>query len=374
MTPNNEFNPQQATLHRGAQPRPLLFTTKARVQSATTALSSFIDRQIGIPKGMREQASTSQNALRDFLIDLNDNDETFPRVLQNEDADFLGGSFARHTKTWPLDDIDIYIPLDGLGLFYWEQGVLQPYDLVTDGVLDSNPILDSRWMDGSSVSSVKLIQEFKKVLRDHYSKTPVNDSEQAVNIQMTYGETDEEDGLGFDVVPCFSLRPDNQNEDHVYLMPDGKNGWIRTNPKLDIEIAKQLHQDNDETYRKVVKLVKYWNKNRFGAKLGSYYVELAIMRYFRTQNAAGTFFKELPRALLAGFEALLEAVTAGDQPSWLAKAPDVQRGELSEEEISSLKKAVTRCRLAFLFEQAGSTDDALKQYAEVFGTLFPTNE
>lgn len=364
------------TIGKGQLPRPLLFT-KGRIQSVTAALESFIEKQIGIAKGMREQAATSQNALRDFLIAETDDDLTFPRVLQNNGATFLGGSWARHTKTWPLDDIDIYVPLDGLGLFYYEYGLQQPYNVVTDDVFTSNPILDdgrSRWMEGNYVSSAKLIRGFEKVLQRQYPNTKVKDSEQAVNVQMTYGETEEEKGLAFDVVPCFYLDPQSESELPFYLIPDGNNGWIRTNPKLDIVIAQELHENNDKTYRKVVKLAKYWNENRFGAKLSSYYVELAIMRHFRKQNAAGAYFKKLPKALLAGFEALLEAVTEGDQPSWLPKAPDVQRGELSEEDVGKIKKAVTRCRLAMLFEQAGSTDDALKQYAMVFGTLFPTNE
>jgi|GEM_PF-1191188 hypothetical protein len=370
------FERPQRPVTIGKVPRPLLFT-KGRIQSVTAALESFIAKEIGIAKGMREQAATSQNALKDFLIAETDDDPTFPRVLQDNGATFLGGSWARHTKTWPLDDIDIYIPLDGLGLSYFEHGIMQPYNVVTDNVLNSNPILDvgrSRWMEGNDVFSVKLIKEFEKVLKRRYPNTKVKDSEQAVNVQMTYGETEDEDGLGFDVVPCFYLDPHNENELPFYLIPNGQNDWIRTNPKLDIIIAQELHEKNDKTYRKVVKLVKYWNERRFGTKFSSYYVELAIMRYFRKQNTADTYFKALPRALMAGFEALLEAATAGDQPSWLLKAPDVPRGDLSDDDIDKIKKAVARCRLAFLFEQAGSTDDALKQYAMVFGTLFPTNE
>jgi len=39
-------------------------------------------------------------------------------LLSREDSDFLGGSFARHTKIWPLDDIDIFFPMDGGTLVY----------------------------------------------------------------------------------------------------------------------------------------------------------------------------------------------------------------------------------------------------------------
>lgn len=372
MTPNNE--PQRAIFAKTQSSSPLLFA-KSRTLTATSALENYIEKQISIPKGIREQAGKSQNALRDFLVNQAKADESFPRVLKTEDSDFLVGSFARHTKPWPLNDIDIFIPLDGHGLIYHSAGISLPYDVVTDGVLDSNPLVGSdRWMDGSNVSSAKLIQEFKTLLQDHYSQTPVKDSDQAVNIQMTLGETEKEQGLGFDVVPCFSIKPHAEGQLPFYLIPDGNDNWIRTNPRLDILIAQELHENNDKTYRKVAKLVKHWNKYRFGSKLGSYYVELAIMRYFRTQNASGTFYKDLPRALVAGFDALVEAIAVGDQSSWLKDAPAVECAELSADEISKLKKAAAHVRMAYLFDLNGTTEDALQHYASVFGILFPNSK
>jgi len=240
-----------------------------------SAFNDFISDQISIPPGARKQASTSQTHLRDFLASEIDRDEFFPRVLQIADTDFLGGSFARHTKIWPLDDIDVYIPLDGLGLYYLWYGVPQNYTVVSDNVLEENPLLlaSERWMDGTHISSVKIIREFKTVLRNHYTKTPVKDEDQAINIQMTYGETKEEDGLGFDVVPCFRLKPHNTQEYPFYLIPDGKNGWIHTNPRLDTQLNEELNAKSNGLLRKAVKLVKFWNKNRFDSILGSYYIE-----------------------------------------------------------------------------------------------------
>src|SRR5713101_4166860 len=86
--------------------------------STTSVLESLLDRQINITKGIRQKASDSQQHLREFLASERKRDASFPRVLTSADSDFLGGSFARHTKTWPLDDIDVYIPLDGEYLSY----------------------------------------------------------------------------------------------------------------------------------------------------------------------------------------------------------------------------------------------------------------
>src|SRR4030042_3868859 len=259
---------------------------EATSRTINSAFETFMDNEINIPKGIRSIASTSQKHLREFLSSEKDRDDTFPRVLLIEDNDFLGGSFARHTKIWPLDDIDIYIPLDGHSLFYSEWGMVQPYTVVSDSIITSNPLLKPRWMTAQYISSQKLISEFATVLNRHYpNQTKIKANRQAVSIRMTHGETNSGGGLGYDVVPCFSMKPHNNTEFPFYLMPNGNDGWIRTNPRLDNEISKQLHTSNYKTYRKTVKLIKYWNNLKLKGSINSYYIELAIARIYWLTNA-----------------------------------------------------------------------------------------
>jgi len=143
------------------------------------------------------------------LQDECERDSGFPPVLRAEDSDFLGGSFARHTKTPPLDDIDIYVPLDGANLTYFVRGAAQPYTVLTDG-LAWNPLLAPRWANGQYVSSTKLIEGFTAVLKRRFPQTTIRPGGQAVSIQMTHGQTPASDGLGYDVVPCFSLKPSSR--------------------------------------------------------------------------------------------------------------------------------------------------------------------
>lgn len=72
------------------------------------------------------RASDSQNHLGDFLRAENSRDPRFPRVLSKADADFIGGLFGRHTKIWPLDDIDIYVTIGDQYLYYLQNGVRCP--------------------------------------------------------------------------------------------------------------------------------------------------------------------------------------------------------------------------------------------------------
>jgi hypothetical protein len=187
-------------------------------------------------------------------------DSSFPRILSIVDSDFLGGSFGRHTKNWPLDDIDIFLPLDGTNLFYAENGVRLPYRVQSDGVLLWNPLCSDRWMNGQYISPSKLVSEFARVLRRHYPwETEVRAAGECVTIRMKQGETTNGEGLGYDVVPCFSMKPDASSEFEFYLMPDTAGGWMRTNPKLDTDLCDILNGYHNKIYRKVIKLVKYWN-------------------------------------------------------------------------------------------------------------------
>lgn len=340
-----------------------------------SAFEKFIASQIGIAQGVREQAGKSQNHLREFLVTEIDRDSTFPRVLQKADTDFLGGSFARHTKAWPLNDIDVFVPLDGLGLNYLWYGVPQPYTVVSDDALQTNPLILSpeRWMDGTLISSTKLIQGFEKVLRRKYPNTLVKDAQQAVNIQMSLGETEEEKGLGFDIVPCFRLRPHDPQENFFYLMPDGKNGWIHTNPRFDTQLNEELNRASNGLFRKAVKLVKYWNKERFGGLLNSYYVELAIMRAFRLRSDLSTL-GSTSRATALAFDALQAAVFNGDQQSLFVKgAPPVQCGEVPPGDLLRLMVTRNTAEKAVELERNGSIDEAAKHWRIVFGDLFTTD-
>jgi hypothetical protein len=218
-------------------------------QTVNGAFEQFLDKEINISRDTRMRASTSHNHLREFLEVKTAGQCS--RILSEADADFLGGSFARHSKIWPLDDIDIFFPLDGHGLIYSRGGGRAPYTVLSDGVLSRNPLLEApqRWMEEIYISSRKLIDGFKNVLAPHYpATTRVRRAGEAVNVETTE--------FGFDIVPCFSLRPNDGTAIDVYVMPDGNNGWIETNPRIDTDWSAHLQEKNNKLFRPAVKLVK----------------------------------------------------------------------------------------------------------------------
>lgn len=339
-------------------------------RSVNTAFRKFLDSEINIANGIRSQASDSQNHLREFLEDETKGDVTFPRVLSIKDDDFLGGSFARYTKIRPLDDIDIYFPLDGFNLVYQRDGYRLPYTVVSDGVLSSNPLLNSRWMDGRFISSSNLVTEFARVLKRHYPDTKVKPDGQSVAIRMTQGETSDEKGLGYDIVPCFSMSPDNTSEQSFYLMPNGTGNWIHTNPKIDAEIAEKLHSANSKTYRKVVKLIKYWNKEKFKSTLPSYYIELAIAKIYLNKNSNREFVNNISYGVSLSFWALNEAIKQGGQDSFLLSAPKVLPGTLTDGHKLIINAAYSVSLQAWEAERNGNQELAIDTWKKIFGDKF----
>jgi hypothetical protein len=341
---------------------------EARARTIACAFNTFLDTQVGITAGSRERASDSHNALRDFLRGVAEDDDTFPRILRYADSDFISGSFARQVKIWPLDDVDLMFPLDGTGMVYSRGGWRLPYTPLSDGVLDVNPLALNcgRWWDGQYLSSRKLINGFAEVLRDHYpTTTRVRRGGEAVTVTLA-------NDLGFDVVPCFSMKPDNPYEQPFYLIPDGKDGWIHTNPRLDKQMSDRLHAANNRTLRRGVKLFKWWVEEFIGGRVASYYAELAIMRAFEWRNSQGRVISSVSMAALVAFRAVRDAINAGNQQPLLQGAPHVEQGDLTQRDMQWLDQDVDNCNSAVLAEQADRIEDAFACWRKVFGNKFPS--
>jgi hypothetical protein len=344
---------------------------KVQSRTVTAAFEDLLEAEINIAPGIRSTASDSHNHLREFLCSERDRDWTFPHILSQVDSDFLGGSFARHTKVWPLDDIDIYLPIDGSGLIYQNMFGRLPYTVLTDGGLITNPVLNSRWTFGIYVSSAKLINEFAVVLRRHYPReTKVYPNGTAVSIRMTQGETQTADGLGYDVVPCFALKPDDPNELYVYLIPDGKNGWMHTNPRIDTAVADMLQSFNNKLYRKIIKLVKYWNNHQFKGLFGSYYIELAISQVFWSRRSQNQAILSISEGLAVAFSTLKNAYASGSLTSWVKGAPPVEAPTLDNYHVVDLGLVADRAELARLYEEADRQHEAVGHWSKIFGPNF----
>jgi hypothetical protein len=244
-----------------------------------------------------------------------------------------------------------------------------PYTVASDGMA-WNPLLTPRWANGLWVSSSKLVEGFAAVLKRRFSQTKIKANGQAVTIQMTQGASTASRGLGYDVVPCFSLNPHQPGELGFYLMPDGHGGWIRTNPRYDAAVADLLQKDHNRLFRKVVKLLKFWNNEKLDGKLASYFIELAIAKAFWDKGINRESISILSYGVALAFWAVQQAAARGVQEPWLTGAPPVYPGDVLAGHLITLGSAKDLACAAWEDEKASKMASAAPKWKCVLSDKF----
>lgn len=187
----------------------------------------------------QKNASARQTEVRDHLVTKFDIDRSF-----------LTGSYARHTKTKPLKDIDIFF------------------------------VLKESEKDYRSKAASVVIGDFYDALAEKYGKGAVRKQSRSVNVDFGV-VIDAEDNTDYrivsvDVVPAFA------DGDDYYEIPDDDTGkWIKTNPEIHARKATDAHQAYSNEWKGLVRMAKYWNNNaRHGEKpvKPSFLIEVMALR------------------------------------------------------------------------------------------------
>jgi hypothetical protein len=185
---------------------------------------------------------------------------------------------------------------------------------------------------------------------------------------MTYGHNENSYGLGFDVVPCFLMKPNGGGHSY-YFIPDGSDGWIKTNPRVDTAVAAGLNEKNN-TFRRAVKLIKYWNQEKLGGAFSSFYIELAVAQEYIRKNQAGQIVTPLSFAVALGFWALNDAVKKGNLESFVSGAPPVAPGTADLGKTVTLSLASLKATDAWNYEKASDGERAITEWRKIFGDDF----
>lgn len=253
-----------------------------------SALKQMIEENVNMPS----DRVTKARASRDWLLECIENFEKNTQHLyfcKNFNLHF--GSFSRRTKVRPIDDIDIMIGLNG-HLLYWYENIydykncliyLKP-DVQTSGL----------WEDclneDDSLNSTKLLNKFKNALVNisHYESANIHRRQQAITLKLSSYE------WNFDLVPCF------HTTSGVYLIPNGKGGWMKTNPEKDQELVTSINKKHNGNFLELVRLVKYWNSKAFDRKANiesSYLLEVMLANYYSSRESLSNIEYEFEQSL-----------------------------------------------------------------------------
>lgn len=278
----------------------------------------------------REQknASDRQNEVRDFL-----------KTKFNFSRSFLTGSYARHTKTKPLKDIDIFFVLAESENHYWSK----------------NPSV--------------VLDDFYDALKEKYPEKALR--KQARSISIDFGiVVDAEDKTDYrimsvDVVPAHETKSE-------FEIPDTVTGkWIKTDPEVHADKAVAAHKAYSSEWKGMVRMVKYWNNNqRFSEKpvKPSFLLEVMALQCLHAPWG-GRYDYEMQ----AFFSTLSDRVLE-EWPDPAGLGPPISNGMDNAKKLRAqalLREASKECSEAIHLTRQGKNGEALKAWRSLFGPMFP---
>ena len=270
-----------------------------------------------ITKGEQVLAQSRHRRIRDKLESLWEIDRTF-----------LTGSYDRHTKIKPLNDVDIFaiIKDGGAQASYRNQ---QP-----------NAIVDA----------------LAAVLDAHFKNVETDGS--AVRVSVS----DDEGEASFEIVAAF----DNDHGD--YDVPDPDRGrWVRSNPEAHASLTAAMNSDCAMKWVPFVKMLKSWNSEVSSPVPQSFLIEvmaLSLVRspFGRYQDEFATFLGNLMDNAAGPWA---DPAEVGPQVDELLTVH--QRDEMR----GAAEHALRLAEEAISLEDEGEERKAVEKWRELFGNRMP---
>ena len=282
----------------------------------------------------RQRLELSESEEKDSIRRHNDVRESI-RAKFDIARDFLTGSYARHTKTKPLKDVDIFFCLGKK---------------------------DSHWRDKPPH---EVLDAFAKCLAEKFGADSVHPGRRCVTVEFEKGNpTADEEGkvLSNDAVPAYDLSD-------CYEIPDRDLGqWIRTNPDSHKEKSTKKNKALDGKWVPLVKTLKRWNRSAESPISPSFLIEVMALELVDPP------FTNYPSEIRRFFAAVLDGIMR-DWPDPAGFGPpvsDQMTPQKRQSAVAALRAAEVKAARAVRLEQQGKAGEALAVWREVMGKYFPT--
>jgi hypothetical protein len=252
------------------------------------------------------------------------------------DRDFLTGSYARHTKTKPLKDIDIFFCLGPK---------------------------DAHWR---KKAPSEVLAAFEKTLVKRYGSDSVDPGRRCITVEFDkQNPTADEEGkvLSNDAVPAYEL-------DNCYEIPDRDLGkWIKSDPEVHKQKATSKNEQCNRKWVPLVKMLKRWNRSAGKPINPSFLIEVMAL------DLVDPPFTDYPSEIRSFFAAALDGITMQwPDPAGLGPpVSDQMTREKQKVAIDAMRAAEVKAARAVRLEQQGKNGEALALWREVMGKYFPTS-
>ncbi len=243
-------------------------------------------------------------------------------------TDFLTGSYARHTKTKKLKDVDIFCVVDADGK---DAGLRQQSP--TDALAELRRLLGAKWPEAST-------------------------GRRACTID--FGA--DQEVTSFDVVLAF-----DRDGGGFYLPDTTTGGWIASDPTAHAERATAKNKGCDKKWKPFVKMVKGWNREWDKPVRPSFLLEVMALDLVREP------FGACSDELIVFFANAADRVE-GPWPDPAGLGPDVNSSMSAAEAAvaaTKLREAQAIAERAADLADAGEEKAAVEEYRKLFGRRMP---
>ncbi len=323
------------------------------------AFNEFMREQVDLEPSNVTQAKNSRSWLLEKIETFPKNDFSFPSLYSEKNIFF--GSFSRGTKKKPLDDIDIMIALWADSSTYFENA-----SSTTIEVTNPNSRLKKLCFDGTNnLNSIKVVNKIVSSLKEipQYSRSDIKRNQEAAVLRLNSYDWD------FDIIPCFFTSADSLGRT-FYLIPDGKGSWKKTDPRIDHNLCKTIDDKHDNNVRRLIRIMKYWNKRPTMPSMGSYLLETLILNYYKSKHYTTSEFVDLE------IPSLLEYI--GTHILSDVQDPKAIQGNINSLDIEERIKIAIRANIdktkadaARSYESATELKASINKWRDIFGEGFP---
>lgn len=282
----------------------------------------------------RQRLELSETEEKDAIRRRNDVSKCISAAFDIE-REFLTGSYARHTKTKPLKDVDIFF------------------------CLGKN---DKHWR---TKPPEKVLQAFKSALSKEFGDDAVESGRRCVTIDFEKrNPTADEEGkvLSNDAVPAIEI-------DGCYEIPDSMLGkWIKTDPEVHSEKATAKNKALGGKWVPLVKMLKRWNRSANKPISPSFLIE--VMALDLCDPPFTNYSSEVRRFFAAALDGIMQ-----DWPDPAGYGPpvsDQMTPQKRQEAVRALRSAEVKATQAVNLEKQGKNGEALTLWREIMGKYFPT--
>ena len=321
------------------------------------AFSEFLSEVVNLDASDVGKAKTSRDYLIDNIIRFSGADNFF-NIYSEHNLNY--GSFTRHTKIQPLDDVDIMICFsafnDNAARTYNDENE----EIIINGIqFDAdNDLLTASYHLNSTKVINRLISKLSEI--NNYSKAEMHKNHEAATLQL------QSYSWNFDIVPCF------YTDTGLYLIPNGTGNWKKTDPRIDNERTTEINRKHKGKVLDVIRLMKYWNNRKVTRRIDSYLLECMILSYYEEKQVSDNYWVDLE------FRDLLNALSS----AILNSVPDPKgiQGDLNTFSVfernlisSALSEVYNKACEASSLELTGKDHKkSIAKWSEIFGSRFPS--